>query len=115
MTKYKNSMTPKEYQDAVARVHSSRKASPIHKSDKDAALEQAYNTAVQTLCDLQGFNGYMLLGSAPFDLEIGIHGKSNADGSNVYKGVEDALNKIAWRDDKQNVHFNAKKLCECED
>lgn len=97
----------------MPRISNTRKASAVHKGDKESVLEQEYNKAVQTLRYLQMFDGALFLGQDPFELEIKIVGKSSADGSNIYKGIEDGLNQVAWFDDKQNVYFR-KEFCECE-
>jgi len=109
-----NKLTKEQYKREINRVRSTGKTSAVHKSDTQAAIEQAYDTAVQTLRDLQSFNGDLFLGRVPFDLKITIHGQSTADGTNVYKGIEDALNKLAWYDDQQNQHFR-QGFCEGED
>ena len=97
----------------MPRVSNTGKACSLHKSHKEAIIEREYDKAVQALRYLQMFDGALFLGQDPFELEIKIVGKSSADGSNVYKGIEDGLNQVAWFDDKQNVYFR-KEFCKCE-
>ena len=98
-----------------ADLHGARKSSPIHKDDKKAGIEQAYNSAMETLHNLQGAGGSLLFRKDNFLLWSRIHGKTRADGSNIYKGIEDSLNRILFYDDQQNKTFELgpKELCEC--
>ena len=45
----------------------------------------------------------MELHKGPFRIDVEIHGKCRADIDNVLKGVLDALNGVAYRDDKQCI------------
>lgn len=96
-----------EYKKSVG-IHNSRGSSSIHKNNEKPSIESAYDTAIQTLRDLQSFNGDLFLGRSRFKLKIGLgtENKSSADHTNVYKGIEDSLNNIAWYDDKQNKIWN---------
>ena len=100
-------MSLSEYKKSVG-VHSPRGPCSIHKNYAKPGLESVYNTAVQTLRDLRGFNGDLFLGRARFKLKIGLgtEKKGPADQPNVYKGIEDGLNRIAWYDDQQNKIWN---------
>jgi hypothetical protein len=100
----------KALQKKSNKIQGTGKTGAIHKSDQEAIIEREHNVAVQTLRNLQMFGGDLFLGRNDFDLDISIHGKTKADDSNVYKGVEDSLNKVAYRDDKQNRHFR-RKFC----
>jgi hypothetical protein len=55
------------------------------------------------------FDGDLFLGRADFILSIAVAGEIKADGSNVYKGIEDALNQVAYKDDKQNQFFKLRE------
>lgn len=95
------------------RVHNTRKARAIHAGHTEADIDGAYHTAVQTLRDLQVYNGSLFLGRSKFTLWPKIVSDGQSDGANVYKGIEDGLNKIAYYDDKQNITF--KRACLCSD
>ena len=45
-----------------------------------------------------------------FKIEVEIHGKIRADIDNILKGVLDALNGVAYKDDRQCVEARI-KLC----
>lgn len=109
-----NRMSVEEYRREILGIHNTGKAGAVHKGNQEATFEQAYHAAAEALSHLQGTDGALFLGRTLFDLRIEIHGETQADGANVYKGIEDALNRIAWFDDKQNVHFRADKFCESE-
>lgn len=42
----------------------------------------------------------------PFRIEIEIHGKYRGDLDNITKGILDALNRVAYKDDRQCVSGN---------
>jgi len=85
------------------KIHNSRNASAIHKSNQ---IDDAYKQAVETLHYLQSSGGSLFLADSRFLLWVKAAGKrGRSDGVNIYKGVEDALNKIAYRDDFQNETF----------
>ena len=98
-------MSSHEFREKYGIIQNNRKTSAIHKSNENADIQQTYDVAVQTLRNLQGVDGNLFCGSDSFTLWTKIFGKSNADGVNIYKGIEDSLNKIAWKDDKQNITF----------
>ena len=107
-------LTKNEYNKLTKkdRVHNPRKARALHTGHTDADFERAYNTAVQTLRDLQVHCGALFLGRAAFTLWPKIVSDGQSDGANVYKGIEDGLNKVAYYDDKQNITF--KRACICD-
>ena len=106
-------LTKNEYDKLTKknRVHRTRKARTIHAGHKEADIERAYHTAVQTLRDLQVYSGSLFLGRSTFTLWPKIVSDGQSDGANVYKGIEDGLNKVAYYDDKQNITF--KGVCSC--
>jgi hypothetical protein len=102
------------------RVCRPRQTSPIHQDNlqndkRNEELRLLYETwqcAKRALHYLQSTRGDLFLGRSRFELWTQIFGKSRAaDESNVYKGCEDALNRIAFYDDKQNEMFR-KPFCE---
>jgi len=81
----------------------------VHKSDLKPSEIQAYEQAIQTICHVQSTCGDLFLRRSRFKLwtKFICNGKARrSDGSNIYKGVEDALNKVAYFDDKQNITFD---------
>lgn len=66
----------------------------------DNSIDEVYKSAVQTLCHLQN-----LLRSPIFrgsiQLKLKVHGKTRADLSNLFKGVEDAIQGLAYENDRQ--------------
>jgi len=74
--------------------------SPIYKDDKKASFEQEYNKAIQTIRYIQGsMPDLLFVGS--LKLRVIIFGKSEADGDNIFKGVADAMQGVAYKNDKQ--------------
>lgn len=91
-------MTVAEYKKE-ARVCGSRRSSRFQDND---TLRTAYKSALDVLHDLQSDSGTLFLGSAPFRAQVQLLADIRGDQTNVQKGCEDALNGIAWKDDKQN-------------
>lgn len=104
--------TEAQYNDYLKKknnVHRARTTSALDtqpKSEKrqrdDTALNEAYTTAIQTIYDLQTHCNSFFLGSSPFSLSIKRSAPSAGDYTNIYKGVEDGLQTIAFENDKQN-------------
>ncbi len=87
----------------MARVRSPRRSPVDNHNEQDEELEKAYAQAVQTLCHLKSTRGALFLGCSRFLFWPQYIGKvRKADGTNVLKGCEDALNNLAWEDDIQN-------------
>ena len=55
-------------------------------------------------------NREMGLHSGPFSIEINIFGKCRADIDNVAKGILDALNGVAYSDDRQCVELIVRRI-----
>ncbi len=75
----------------------SRPASSIRKG---YAKIKARVKTVRSIPSLRGF-GSPDVHSGPFKIEISIHGKCRGDIDNILKGVLDALNGVAYVDDRQ--------------
>lgn len=100
-------LTKKEFDQLKNKnkVHST-KSSSIYKSDE---RKHAYQLAVSTLHDLQGIMCNSLSGSS-FRVETYPETKSRADLSNLHKGVEDALQGIIYKNDRQIEEFGGKYI-----
>ena len=76
---------------------------------KDNAKAKVCKQAIPEVSDvLKRSPGAFYSGS--FRVEIEIHGKCRADIDNVGKGILDALNGVAYKDDRECVGFSV-KLC----
>lgn len=72
------------------------------------ARSRAYRSLIQTTWLAAG---RPTLGDRPFTASLRFIGaRANADVSNLAKAVEDALNGLAYRDDRQVVRLDAVKL-----
>ena len=94
-----NRMSKKEYLREINRVHSARKGSSLRKDNSKTKVRK------QTVSSLQGVlrSNKPLLHEGPFRIEVEINGKCRADIDNVLKGVLDALNGVAYNDDRQCI------------
>jgi hypothetical protein len=102
MIQQKDKLSVYEYKKAL-KIIDTRNPSSIH---KDNALDDAYKSALATLDDLKNSDVSPFLGDTKFlmwMLFIGIH---KGDDLNLYKGIEDAFNKVLYIDDRQNVIFS---------
>lgn len=72
----------------------------LHKDHAKPGQIESYDVAVQTLRDFQSFGPTPLFKSV-VGVEIRITGGKKSDCDNVFKGTCDALNKLAYADDKQ--------------
>jgi len=97
MLRFKNE---KEFRNSG--VLNTRKASTIHKDNLgNESIDTAYKQAVEAICMLKGINGDMLhSGPVGFRIEFP---DSQADTDNLSKGVHDALQGIAYKNDKQII------------
>ena len=91
------------------RVLSPRTSSSIHQGDEKTNLFRQYQQAISALRDLQGVGGDLFLGPARFTMQLEIDSEGIADDINIYKNIEDGLNKVAWKDDKQNRIFRKRE------
>jgi len=80
------------------KIRGSRTRNTIYQNNE---FEYAYKQAVETLRYLKTIDCIMLFGSLPLEISVTIPTIARGDGSNYLKGVEDALNSIAYKDDKQ--------------
>ena len=94
-----NKMSVEEYKREINRVHSPRKTRPIRKNNTKTKIRMQ---TVQKVSGVQGVCASSLF-EGPFRIEVEIYGKCRADGSNILKGIEDALNGYAYKDDKQAI------------
>lgn len=103
-------ISKKKYERIIKKkpdVYSASESCTVYQDNKKSDINAAYNTAVQTLRHIQSSGGSLFLGRSRFILWFNVSGaKRRADGSNIYKGIEDALNKIAYYDDIQNQTFD---------
>ncbi len=104
-----NRMTAKEYRNAINRVSSTRTARSLR---QDNTKTKARKPTIQKIQKLRG-SDKMGLPTGSFRAEVEIYGKTRADIDNILKGVLDALNGVAYQDDKQCVEARV-KLCESE-
>lgn len=89
-------LTQNEYKRIKHNVHSpSRRA-----VRQDDATDEAHQQAIQTLRDIQGADIGLLFGSC-VGIRCVINGKTPADIDNVFKGVADALQSHAYKNDRQ--------------
>jgi len=96
-------MTSEQFRSQMHILHGNGASGSVHKDDN---LQQGYQQAVETLRNLQSLGGALFLGSSDFKIWTQIFGKKKqVDGDNVYKGICDSLNKIAYQDDCQNQTF----------
>ena len=109
----KNSMNKKEFlnETKINKFHGTWSASRIQNND---ALHAAYITALETIHNLQSTGGSLFLGDARFKMQAEILTEIKGDHTNIQKGCEDALNKIAWFDDQQNRYLDERPPW-CED
>jgi Holliday junction resolvase RusA-like endonuclease len=84
-----------EYKELVAK--NKRKASPLLPNDTKAEILQQTMAALQHLQNDCGYN--IPLGDVKLSLKL--KGKSQADDDNIFKGVADALQGYAYKNDKQ--------------
>lgn len=88
-----------EYKRELNRVHSARKKGTLRKGNPKVKMGKQAVPEIQTrfpCCSDVFFSG-------PFKIEIEIFGKIRADIDNIGKGILDALNGIAYKDDRQCV------------
>ncbi len=104
-----NKMTLEEYQNEVNKVHCSRQINSIL---SDHAALKVRKQAVSTISKLRR-SSKDVLHTGPFRIEVEIHGKCRGDIDNVLKGILDALNGVAYQDDRQCVEARV-KLCQGE-
>jgi len=90
-------MTSNEYRKNI--LSRSRCTSRIQNDD---SLQSTYKQALETLRMLQSTGGSLFCGSDLFKFQAQVLGEIKGDHTNIQKGCEDALNGIAWKDDKQN-------------
>ena len=90
-------ITSDEYKKAI--VPRSRSTRRLQDND---SIQSAYKQALATLRHLQSTGGTLLFGRDLFKFQVQVLGAIKGDHTNVQKGCEDALNRIAWDDDKQN-------------
>ena len=108
--KKKWKMTANEYKEYIRNnVRGSRSSKGIQDSHKK---HSTYIRALEILRDLQSTGGSMFLGQDTFELEIQKLRHSTTDKTNVYKGCEDGLNKIAYGDDKQREDGELHAWCQ---
>ena len=89
---------------------SGRKSGTVDNGHSKAVMDSQYNHAIQTIRLLRGAFDDSFFGSGDIEISIKIHSKSKADGTNIFKGIEDSLNKIAYDDDRQ-VTKASRELC----
>jgi Holliday junction resolvase RusA-like endonuclease len=89
---------------------SGRKPRAVDNGNRKAALDEEYKAAIQTIRLLQGAVPASFFGSGDVEMSIKIHSQSKADGTNIFKGIEDSLNKIAYDDDRQ-VRTASREFC----
>ena len=104
-----NRMTAKEYRNAINRVLHTRQACAVRKDNSETKTRES---AIQKVQKLRG-SGQVGLQTGPFRAEVEIHGQTRADIDNILKGILDALNGVAYQDDRQCVEARV-KLCESE-
>lgn len=80
---------------------STRATSSLHKNYHANEIDAVCKLAIQALYDIQGISGIRIFGKGNISIRTRTHSKTRADGTNILKGVEDALNRIAYEDDKQ--------------
>ena len=93
---YKNLKKKRDYPDP-------RKTKRIQNRHK---IYAAYKSSLAILRDLQSDRGAAFLGRSPFRLQVHVIGNPLGDETNIQKGCEDALNRIAYLDDKQNRYLS---------
>ena len=94
-----NKMSIKEYKNEINRIHSPRGARAVRKNNTKTKV---HKPSIQKVSRLQKL-GSDALYDGPFRIEVEIYGKCRADIDNVLKGYLDALNGIAFKDDRQCV------------
>jgi Holliday junction resolvase RusA-like endonuclease len=74
--------------------------SSLHKNNLSASEVEAYDQAIQALCDIQSHVPNLLF-RGDVGIEVIVQGRSNADRDNIFKGVADSLQGLVFEDDKQ--------------
>ena len=98
-------MTSSEFRnDFIGGIHSPRDTGSVRQNDTAAKVRRQ---TVQKIQMLRDFDTDVLHGGK-FSIEVEIFGKCRADIDNVLKGVLDALNGVAYIDDKQCVEARVK-------
>jgi len=92
-----NKMRREDYFDEINRVRSPRNSGSLRKDDAKAKVHKRPVQALSRICRI-GSHG---VHQGPFEIQVDIRGKCRADIDNVLKGVLDALNGVAYTDDKQ--------------
>ena len=104
---FENKVSREEYLNEVNGVRNPRKTSAVR---KDNARAKASVQTVPKVSGVQG-SGTDELHAGCFEIEIEIHGKVRADIDNIGKGIMDALNGVAYVDDRQCTGINIRKFC----
>lgn len=94
-------MKKEDYIRECNRIRFDRYASTIQKNHAETKICRQTISSVSTVC------GTCPIGihEGPFSIEISIFGKCRADIDNVAKGILDALNGVAYSDDRQCVEL----------
>ena len=74
--------------------------SSLYKDNQESDKDEQYDTAIQTLRDIQGFMRDMCH-RGPIGVEMDITGGKRADRDNVFKACADAMQGIVYKNDKQ--------------
>lgn len=86
---------------------SNRHPRPTKRIQNNDQIDDAYKQALEVLHHLQSCGGSLLFGCNPFRFQVQvISPNASCDHTNIQKGCEDALNRIAWQDDKQNRYLS---------
>lgn len=102
-------MTADEYKKMLS-VRSPRKDSPLRSDDTTANV---CKSAVSAVHNLQSF-GFGCIFDGNVRVTVEIHGNTKADSDNCLKGILDALEGFAYRNDKQ-VKEATVRICSCND
>ena len=92
-------MSAKEFKNQKNKVHSTRKSSTLCKDNAETKIRLPKIQKVQGVRR----SSCSTLFEGSFRIAVKINGKTRADIDNILKGVLDALNGIAYKDDRQCV------------
>lgn len=98
-------LTEKEFKNLKKKSGHTDKRETKRIQNRDKIFSE-YKCALAILRDLQSDRGAAFLGHSLFRLQVHVIEDPGGDETNVQKGCEDALNRVAYFDDQQNRYLS---------